>query len=269
MWYPIPPGWGICGTSSKRTGGGFAIDASARYPAEFAREVAAQVDRVAIGVHPLARARSRNEVVQAGLTGGTGVLVSLAAPLLSGPAPAGDLHAVERYSPWPDFVATLDTHIAQGMLERGDDGRYGLTAPGHRLCAAIRAAQGAAITESWQPAADVVSRLLPLTDRLVAAGWETAGTAYAVMAGARDPQAASPAHLLLIRVTALRYHRADAHAAAWAAAGLTAEQAVALPDGPSREPIEADTNRRAGAPYTALTSAERAVWLDGLRALPG
>ncbi|HEX5494193.1 MAG TPA: hypothetical protein VFX70_06420, partial [Mycobacteriales bacterium] len=59
------------------------------------------------------------------------------------------------------------------------------------------------------------------------------------------------------------------HAAAWAAAGLTADQIVALPAGPARDPIEADTDRRAAAPYGSLTGPERSAWLDGLKALPG
>ncbi|HEX5493039.1 MAG TPA: hypothetical protein VFX70_00510, partial [Mycobacteriales bacterium] len=209
--------------------------------------MAPHVDRLAISVHPRTRDRMRDAVAAAGLTGDTGVLVPLAVPLLAGPSAAGDLHAVVRYVPWPRFVAALDAHVAQNLLERLADGRYGLTEPGHRFCAAVQAALGAAATEQWEPATEAVSGLLPLAHRLAAAGWETAGTAYALIAGARDPRPATPAHLLLLRLTALRYHRADAHAAAWAAAGLTAERVVGLPDGPSREPIEADTDRRAAA----------------------
>jgi hypothetical protein len=166
------------------------------------------------------------------------------------------------------FVAELDRLVAAGALYRTGDGRYAVT-PAHRpLLLAMQAAQGAAADELWAPAAGQVSALLPLADRLVAAAWETAGTAFALLAGAPDPDGATPAHLLLTRVTALRYHRADAHAAAWSAAGLTAAQVVTL-TGPPREAVERDTNLRAAPPYGLLTAAERAAWLAGLRALPG
>jgi hypothetical protein len=123
---------------------------------------------------------------------------------------------------------------------------------------------------------------------------------------APDPPDATPAALLLARLTALRYLRADAHAAAWATAGLDAAQIGALTallrgtipswdgvdaalerlqhrgqaahDGTTwhltergraeREAIEADTNERAAPPWAALTATERAALLHGLARLP-
>jgi hypothetical protein len=67
----------------------------------------------------------------------------------------------------------------------------------------------------------------------------------------------------------LRYHRADAHAAAWHAAGLTGAAIQQLPAGPARDAIEAGTNRRASPPYATLTPDERITFLAGLAALPG
>ena len=235
---------------------------------EFARDVAPHVDRVTLSVFPLIRPRLAEVVAGAGITGNTRVLVLSAGPLLAGPVAAGDLHPILRYMPWPDFVAALDEHVAQGLFERVEDGRYGLTEAGRRFAAEVQTAQGVAANGQWASVADVVDRLLPLAERLTAAAWETAGPAYAAVANGRDPAQASPAHQLWSRVTALRFHRADAHAAAWAAAGLSAEQIVALTEGPEREKIEADTNQRAGAPYGALTAAERTAWLEGLAALP-
>ena len=71
------------------------------------------------------------------------------------------------------------------------------------------------------------------------------------------------------RLTGLRFHRFDAHVAAWRAAGLTPDQIKALRNGPARTAIEADTNRRAATPYAALDPAERLELLAGLGALPG
>jgi hypothetical protein len=70
-------------------------------------------------------------------------------------------------------------------------------------------------------------------------------------------------------LSVLRYHRADAHAAAWQAAGLTADAMIQLPEGPLRAAIEEETNRRAGVPYAALSIDERVALLAGLAALPG
>jgi hypothetical protein len=67
----------------------------------------------------------------------------------------------------------------------------------------------------------------------------------------------------------LRYHRADAHAAAWQAAGFTGEAMKQMPAGPTRDAVEAETNRRAGVPYAVLSPEERITLLAGLTALPG
>ena len=75
--------------------------------------------------------------------------------------------------------------------------------------------------------------------------------------------------LLHHRLSVLRYHRTDAHAAAWQAAGLTSEAMTRLPAGPMRSAIEAETNRRAGVPYATLSADERVALLAGLAALAG
>jgi hypothetical protein len=67
----------------------------------------------------------------------------------------------------------------------------------------------------------------------------------------------------------LRYHRADAHATAWTAAGHTATSITALPPGPPRATIEAETDRLAAPPYAALTADERLTLLADLAAVPG
>ncbi|MFD2356943.1 hypothetical protein ACFSTC_58395 [Nonomuraea ferruginea] len=81
------------------------------------------------------------------------------------------------------------------------------------------------------------------------------GDALAVMAPPYEPEGAPAGLLLFNRLAALRYARADAHAAAWQAAGLTAAEVVALEPGPLRERIEAGTNRRAAVPYEAFFRA--------------
>jgi hypothetical protein len=85
------------------------------------------------------------------------------------------------------------------------------------------------------------------------------------MRNAPDPPQPSPAHVLLTRLTTLRYLRADAHAAAWAAHGRLAPHAEPA----ERASIEAETNDGAAPPWAALTPVERTALLDGLSALPG
>ena len=65
-------------------------------------------------------------------------------------------------------------------------------------------------------------------------------------------------------VTVLRYHRADAHRAAWQAAGLSAEEVQVLPAGPA---MDAETNRLDAPIYAALDADERLDLLGGLGAL--
>jgi hypothetical protein len=89
------------------------------------------------------------------------------------------------------------------------------------------------------------------------------------MAPPYEPADAASGLLLHTRLSVLRYHRADAHAAAWKAAGLTSAAISHMAAGPVRDTIEAETNRRAGIPYTALDPDERMTFLAGLAALPG
>ncbi|MDG4791066.1 hypothetical protein O7626_35050 [Micromonospora sp. WMMD1102] len=97
----------------------------------------------------------------------------------------------------------------------------------------------------------------------------TDGRAFEAMAPPYEPDGTPPGVLLLNRLGVLRYHRADAHAAAWQAAGHTARSIVELAAGPERLAIELETDRRAAGPYAVLTPPERLRLLADLAALPG
>ncbi|MFY1689043.1 hypothetical protein [Plantactinospora sp. WMMB782] len=97
----------------------------------------------------------------------------------------------------------------------------------------------------------------------------TDGRAFEAMAPPHEPDGTPPGVLLLNRLGVLRYHRADAHAAAWQAAGHTARSIVELAAGPERLAIELETDRRAAGPYAVLTPPERLRLLADLAALPG
>ena len=57
----------------------------------------------------------------------------------------------------------------------------------------------------------------------------TGGDAYMTVAPPYEPGDPTVGVLLHHRLSVLRYHRADAHAAAWQAAGLTSEAVTRLP----------------------------------------
>jgi hypothetical protein len=115
------------------------------------------------------------------------------------------------------------------------------------------------------------SDLLATADMLVATASGTSeGAAFDALADAGHPAGDSAvAGRLFTALCALRYHRADAHAAAWAAEELTVEQVRALAEyNPQRLRIEAVTDRIAARPYRRLPPSERAGFLSALRALP-
>jgi hypothetical protein len=115
------------------------------------------------------------------------------------------------------------------------------------------------------------ARLNELVER--ALGSVAAGPSLSAMAPCHYPAGTAVEAVLANNLGTLRYHRADAHAAAWQAEGLSAEQIRAMPLDPSdpggvRTRIEVETNRGAAAAWTILTEAERLELLAGLGALP-
>jgi len=123
------------------------------------------------------------------------------------------------------------------------------------------------VTRLWGSGADLAD-LEQLAERAVVAAAATGGPSSSVLAPPYDPPGSTIGSRLAERLTSLRIHRADAHAAAWADAGLTVEQVQALGAGPQRDAIEAETNRRAAGPYQALDPQERDHFLHRLRQLP-
>jgi hypothetical protein len=110
-------------------------------------------------------------------------------------------------------------------------------------------------TRLWgEPAA-----LLSTLDQLVTAGSGTSeGDAFDALADAGHPGDGTVAGRLFSALCAMRYHRADAHAAAWSSEGLTVAQVRSLgPQSPQRLRIEATTDRTASRPYRTLTPHTR------------
>jgi len=182
---------------------------------------------------------------------------------------AAGLAAVYRYRDADQLRRNLDTLASAGFIELASDGTILATETGRALLAVMYESSAQAAAELWSGHRETVADLNELAGRLVVAAAASDGNAYAAVAPPYEPPDASPELLLHHRVAVLRYHRADAHAAAWQAAGHTVDTIRGMVDGPERERIEAETNRRAGLPYETLSAAERSRLVSGLTGLPG
>lgn len=202
-----------------------------------------------------------------------GYLIDLRNPLLAGRSVTRDgLASVYRYAEPAEVDGTLQRSVDHGLLARTPDGAIAATERGRELLREVFALHGRALERRWGPQPGPVARLNEVVGRVLAGAAATAGAAWAVQAPPYEPAGTPPPVLLLNRLSTLRYHRADAHAAAWQAAGLTAAEMVATPWGsewtPQRVAVEQDTNARAAAPYAVLSPAERLAMLADLAALP-
>jgi len=197
------------------------------------------------------------------------MLGQLRTALLARTVTAAGLAAVYRYRDASEVRRDAgDLHAAGLIALSGDDG-IEATERGRAVLTRMYKISAGVAGELWAGQEASLAGLSELAGRLVRAALATGGDAYATMAPPYEPAGAAAALLLHTRLSVLRYHRADAHAAAWQAAGLTGAAIQQLPAGPARDAIEADTNRRAGPPYATLTPDERITLLAGLAALPG
>ena len=238
-------------------------------PDSYAALIRPVIDRVYVGL----RRASREQVREVYQRYGTrpSLEIDCYFGLLARPMPAPAYAAVTAYR-----QPSVEEVLAPGTVTVDEAGTWRLTELGREVALAVQLAVARGAQQAWSnppiatmPGLAVVPRLADLIGRLLDAGCATGGPAYAAMVPAYEPPDASPAVRLTTRLGALRHHRADAHRAAWQAAGLSAEQIVAMPDGPERQAIEAETNRRDEPIYRALTQDERLELLAGLAALPG
>lgn len=170
----------------------------------------------------------------------------------------------------PGAAATLlDELRGAGLVVGPGDGPMHLSARGRELMHRLVLVGADAVNELWGSGGPAAAALLPLVDRALVAAAPTGGAGFALMSPAYDAPDASAEAMLSERLAGLRFHRFDAHVAAWTAAGLTARSVKELAPGPEREAVEAETNCRAGAAYKTLEPSERLDLLAGLGALPG
>lgn len=237
-------------------------------PVRFAALVAPAVDRVFRAGMRLAREGGGRELVaRHGGGAAVGLLVefrpALAVPgrVLTGP----QWRAVLRYRDPAEGERAIAGCVRAGTLAAVGDG-FRATAAGLAFLHEMTDQQDAVLAGCWGAAAGGLVE--PLTAAHAAADG-TGGPAYAATTPAYLPAGAGDGLRVLTLLSGLRYHRSNAHAAAWAAAGMTAAEIQATGPGPRRDAIEAETNRLAAPPWAALEADRRVELLAGLAALPG
>ena len=261
---------GICTTSGRCSGRRRVVSVTALDdPVAFAALIAPVIDRAAIGVHMAVPSERYEQLRERHRIDRLGFLVELRQPVLAGIAvPLAGLAAIVRYSP-PGFLdEELQRQIGGGMLVLDGDVLIP-TERAREVVAEIVALQDEVASDLWSWRAATFDLLDELVVKAIESGRETGGAAFAVQTSAPVPAGRSAAFRLWSDLWPLRYHRADAHAAAWQAERLTAPEMFELEPGPRRDRIEAETNRRAAPVWAGLSPDERLELLAGLGALPG
>jgi hypothetical protein len=182
--------------------------------------------------------------------------------------PVGHVRATVRYQPTAQVESGLRSMSEAGLIDLGPDSLT-LSPRGRDAMADLNAVSEAVVADLWRRQNADTPRLTDLADRALRAALAAPGPALSVVAPPYDSPTSTPATRLAERLTGLRFHRADSHAAAWMAAGLSVHDVQQLTPGPQKDAIEADTNQRAALAYAPLAPGERREFVAGLTALPG
>lgn len=236
----------------------------------FASDVAPHLDRLRLGV----MRASVDLGMRSGVFAGSGldpdtlrVFAMLRNAYPDRAVPVRNFRAAYVYQEPAAFESALSRMREVGLVEAPTADVVRLSDSGRALISQVRAAGAQAAEGLWGRDALPVQAL---ADRCLLSASATSHPdgAFRLVAPPYDEPEDSDATRFAERLTGLRFHRFDAHVAAWTAAGLTAESVTALRPGPERDAIEASTNERAGEAYADLSPHERTALLDGLRALP-
>ncbi|MFI7641568.1 hypothetical protein [Nonomuraea sp. NPDC049400] len=228
--------------------------------AGYAAAIAPVIDAAHVNVHASAR-RAVTELSEAsGVSPGFLHDLRFMLPLRS--LTRTDLGTIYRYGDAEGRESGIQEHLREGALAEDGEGALRVTTAGLEFIRRLYDLHGAVVERIWT--GHDLPGLARLAGRALDHAERVPGGALALMAPPYEPDGTAPGVLLFNRLAVLRYHRADAHAAAWQAEGLSAAEIVGLRDGPVRARIEADTNLRAAAPYEILSEDERRTLYDGL-----
>ncbi|MEV1144222.1 hypothetical protein [Micromonospora sp. NPDC049799] len=247
-------------------------------PHRFAGLVTPAVDRAFVAGMLAGRDGGGAELSQRyGGPAATGFLLELRTRLAvpGGTVDGAGFAAVTRYRDPASCQRALDKHVAYGMIHRRPDGGLSATERGLAFLTELYQVHAEVTEELWAGHDDRVRRLVEAFGRVLAYalvlaedGGEPDG-GFTAVAPPHEPDGTPAGVLLLNRLGAVRFHRADAHAAAWTAAGHSPASIAELVPGAELLAIELETDRRAAGPYLVLTAEERLGVLADLAALPG
>lgn len=229
--------------------------------AGYAASIAPLINAAHVTVHASSRADESALVKRSGIQ--PGFLVDLRFTLPRRSLTRAQLATIYRYGAATDLEPEIQEHLAQGTLAVDAGGALAATGSARAFIDGLYEIHAAAAAHVWPD----VTGLATLAGKVLDTAVRAPGGAFELVAPPYEPVGAPAGVLLFNRLAALRYHRADAHAASWRAAGLSAKGIVALRDGPLRREIEDRTDAGAAAPYEILTERERLFLLDGLREL--
>ena len=235
-------------------------------PVDFAAAVAPEVDRCRLAVALGLRDASAQLARDHGLDGPAGYVFSMLRNTMPDRVVAADdVRRLFIYDPavhdhaLPELVA-LD-------LVTAEQGSVALTPSGRALMARLHDVAAEVADSLWLDQVGEVEVVVGLIQRALTST-PPQGGGYAVLAPVFTPDGASPCAVLAEQLSALRFHRFDAHVDAWVSRGLTAQGVRELDDESLRAEIEADTNVRNAALWSVLGPGERDRVLEVLRTLP-
>ncbi len=237
-------------------------------PAQFAAEVAPEVDRCRLGVTQRLGAALAPLAAEYGVDGPAAYVFGMLRSLLPcRVAATADVRRVFTYE--EGLYDAVVPHLVERGLVAADSATVALTPAGRGGMERLHEGSAGVADLLWGDRSEDVETCVTLLGHVLDATPPRQG-AYAVLAPVYAPDGASPCGVLAEQLSAVRFHRFDAHVDAWAARGLTVRSVRELgEDDPRRAEVESDTNTRNGELWAPLDPEDRMRLLDVLRSLPG
>lgn len=232
-------------------------------PSQCAALVAPQVDRLRIAMGRAGNARMSELIKPFDLDDSSGYVLAMMRNMF--PSRSVRLSDFERvFTYQPGLVqSALPVLRSKGLVEVTES-TVRLADAGTSVIGEVHRIAGEMARALWSTADDGVKVAHALVSRALESTPPVTG-AYAVLA---PPHASGdPAADLAEQLSSVRFHRYDAHIDAWESLGFTVATVREL-EGPERDAIEEDTNRRDGRLWDTLEPSDRETLVDVLRALP-
>jgi hypothetical protein len=179
-----------------------------------------------------------------------------------------ELGLILRYVPEAHMRGMADQLGQAGVLDVAPSG-VTYSAEGRRSAQAVVDLLPSLLDALWTTDIDRITSLVSIAEQVANAAVASGSASAQIIDGILRPTNPSPSFLLWHSLAKIRRYRADAHAAAWAEAGHTAESIQQLKTGPERNAIEQRTNELASPIWEAVSDAQRVQLLAGIAGLNG